>query len=86
MEMVRIYNFDCLLSEQRKIESIPEGYPHIYYARHGEDDWTIPLTIEKFVLVDFFGIIFTANPIDLGEDGYIEAQNLLRYNEDAECE
>lgn len=42
----------------------------------------MPLTIEKFVLVDFFGIIFTAEPIDLGEDGYIEVDNFFRFSED----
>jgi hypothetical protein len=82
MEKVRINNFDCLLSERRKIKSIPEGYPHRYYARHGEDDWTMPLTIEKFVLVDFFGIIFVSEPLELGDDGYIEVDNFFRYSED----
>jgi hypothetical protein len=87
MEKVRINNFDCLLSEQRKIDNLPEEYPHRYCARHGEDDWTIPLTIEKSVLVDFFGIIFTENPIDLGEAGYIEVDNFFRYSEyDCEAE
>ena len=86
MEKVRINEFDCYVSEKQKIESIPEGYPHIYYARHGEDDWTMPLTIEKFALVNFFGIIFTADPIDLGDDGYIEVQNFFRYDEYARCE
>ena len=82
MEKVCINNFDCLLYEERNIESIPDGYPYSYYARHSEDDWTIPATIEKSVLVDFFGTIFTTKPIDLGEAGYIKVDNFFRYSED----
>lgn len=81
MEAVRINNFDCMLSERRKIAAIPEGYPYMYHARHGSDDWTIPLTIEKFVRVDYFGTIFTNEPLDLGEKGFIEVWNFLRNGE-----
>jgi hypothetical protein len=81
MEKVRINDFDCLLSEGPKVKTNPEGYPYSYYARHGSDDWTIPLTIEKFVRVDYFGTIFTKQAIDLGEKGFLDVWNFFRYDE-----
>lgn len=81
MEKVRINNIDCILSEKTKVVAVPKGYPHVYYARHGSDDWTTPLTIEKFVRVDYFGTIFTRQPIDLGEKGYIDVTSFYRNSE-----
>ena len=81
MEKVRINNFDCILSERSKVQVIPKGYPYKYYARHGSDDWTKPLTIEKFVRVDYFGIILTKQPIDLGEKGFLAVWSFFRYDE-----
>jgi hypothetical protein len=81
MEQVRINNFDCILSESSKVQVSPEGYPFKYYARHGSDDWTIPLTIEKFVRVDYFGTIFTKQPTDLGEKGFLDVWSFFRYGE-----
>ena len=81
MEKVRINDFDCVLSEGSKVKENPEGYPYVYFARHGSDDWTIPLTIEKFVRVDFFGTIFTKQTIDFGEKGFIDVLNFFRYDE-----
>jgi hypothetical protein len=81
MEKVHINDFDCLLTERSKVKKNPEGYPYVYYARHGSDDWTIPLTREKFVRVDHFGTIFTKQPIDLGEKGFIDVWNFFRYGE-----
>lgn len=48
---------------------------------HGSDDWTIPLTIEKFVRADFFGTIFTKHPLDLGEKGFLDVREFFRYDE-----
>ena len=81
MEKVHINDFDCLLSEGSKAKKNPKGYPYVYYTRHGSDDWTIPLTIEKFVRVDYFGTIFTKQPIDLGEKGFIDVWSFFRYDE-----
>ncbi len=79
MEKVRINNIDCILSERSNGKVVPEGYPYVYCARHGSDDWTIPLTIEKFVRVDYFGTIFTKQPIDLGEKGFLDVWSFFRY-------
>ena len=81
MEKVRINNIDCILVGRSKGQVIPEGHPYKYYTRHGSDDWTIPLTIEKFVRVDYFGTIFTKQPIDLGEKGFLDVCSFFRYDE-----
>ncbi len=81
MEKVRINNFDCFFSERSNGDVVPEGYPYVYYARHGSDDWTIPLTIEKFVRVDYFGTIFTKQPIAFGEKGFLDVWRFFRYKE-----
>jgi len=81
MEKVRINNFDCILSERAKVQDIPEGYTYKYCARHGSDDWTIPLTIEKFVCADYFGAIFTKQPLDFGEKGFLDVWSFFRYDE-----
>lgn len=81
MEKVRINDIECILSETAKVKAAPEGYPYMYYARHGSDDWTTPLTIEKFVRVDYFGTIFTEQPIELGEEGFIDVWRFLRHSE-----
>ena len=81
MEKVRINDFECMLSEKRKIPDIPEGYPYKYFARHGSDDWTSPLTIEKFVRIDYFGTIFTKEPLDLGEKGFLDVWSFFRYDD-----
>jgi len=81
MEKVRINNFDCILSERLKVLNTPKGYPYKYCARHGSDDWTVPLTIEPFVRVDYFGAIFTRQPIDFGNKGFLNVTSFFRYDE-----
>ena len=39
-----------------------------YYAmRHSESDWTRPIGIEEFVLVNFLGTLVTNTPLELEE-------------------
>lgn len=46
---------------------------HYYQCRHSEDDWSVPLTIEKnAVWVNFWGTIASTKPIPLNEDGLYE--------------
>lgn len=51
---------------------IPEKNRHndLYYyeMRHGESDRDTPVTIEKFVLVNFYGTIITAIPLELTDE------------------
>ncbi len=38
-----------------------------YNMRHPDDDWSIPWSVEKGVLVNFFGTIATTEPIEFLE-------------------
>jgi hypothetical protein len=77
MVRARVNRQACILHRDERIpaEDAPFGYPHMYHLRHSEDDWTCPDSIERFVLVNFFGTIFLENPLDIGEDGYVDIWN-----------
>ena len=55
-------------------EHAPLGYPYMYHLRHDEDNWSKPITLERFVLVNFFGTVFTKEPVDFGENDYVEIE------------
>ena len=44
----------------------------MYQLRHDEENWGLPVNIEKCVWVNFFGTIFTEKPFEIGKTGYIE--------------
>ena len=50
----------------------PVQYPYMYQIRHDEDDWSLPISIEWFVAANFYGTIFTSEPITFDAGGYIE--------------
>ena len=50
----------------------PVGYPYMYYLRHDEDDGMEPISIENYVLVNFFGTIFFKQPIVFGKEVYVD--------------
>jgi len=56
-------------------EQAPLGYPYMYYLRHDEDNWTIPVMLERFVLVNFFGTVFMKEPVDFGTENYIDVKH-----------
>jgi hypothetical protein len=76
MLKARINGLHCILFYEERIplEKAPLGYPFMYHIRHDEDDWTCPISIEKFVVVNFFGTIFMGKPLDFGSDNYIEIE------------
>lgn len=43
---------------------------HYYQCRHAEMDWAFPVTIEKYVMVNFWGTIATKEPVALNCDGF----------------
>ena len=53
-------------------EYAPVGYPYMYYLRHDEDDGMEPISIENYVLVNFFGTIFFKQPIIFGKEVYVD--------------
>lgn len=60
-----INNIECIVVEGREgKEGKPQpDYPHRYYLRHRELDWSEPCSIERFVLVNFFGIAYASQPL-----------------------
>ena len=72
----RINDIDCIVYYEERIppEKAPSGYPYMYQIRHDEDDWTRPVTLERLVIVNFFGTAFMKEPIDLDSNGYIEIE------------
>ena len=62
--------FTCLRIPQ---SDIPDGM-HRYDLREPDDDDCdyVPVTVEKFVMVNHYGTFVTDEEIDLGKDGYIE--------------
>ena len=74
MVKARINGIDCFLYYDERIpaEKAPPGHPYMYHIRHDEDDWTVPITLERLVVVNFFGTVFMKEPIQIGVDGYVE--------------
>lgn len=77
MIKVRINDFDCMLAYDERIspEKAPAGYPYVYHIRHDETNWTCPISIERFVAVNFFGTVFSKEPIRIDKDGYTEIEH-----------
>jgi hypothetical protein len=74
-EKVKFRGMDCLAFEGRP-ESENARYPrqdyHYYPMRHGESDWACPITIERYVLVNFWGMIGTPKPLRFSKGcGYL---------------
>ncbi len=55
----------CLVAEGRRIkkEDAPPGYPYFYHGRHSPNDMSIPVSIESFVYVNFWGSVFSSEPL-----------------------
>jgi hypothetical protein len=41
-----------------------------YNLRHAEEDWSEPVTVEPYVLVNYFGTIVTTEPIPFESDDH----------------
>ena len=69
-----INGIDCVLFYDKRIppEKTPQGYPYLYHIRHDDNNWIRPVTIERFVVVNFFGTVFMKEPIEIDEGGYLE--------------
>lgn len=60
---VRVKGTDALFCEVRiEKETIPEGL-HMYQVRHDEEDWTEPVQIKNYILVNFLGTLVTKEPL-----------------------
>jgi len=65
MIRANVNGHECLFAfdERVKLADYPTEYPYKYDIRHDDDNWTLPVTIEPFVLVNFLGSVFTKHPI-----------------------
>jgi hypothetical protein len=74
MVKARINGIDCILCYDRRVElrHAPCGYRYVYHLRHSEEDWTRPESIERSVLVNFYGTVFSEEPFRLSDEGYLE--------------
>lgn len=62
------------VAERLPFVVVPPGY-HKYSIRHSDEDWCIPTTVEHRVMVNHFGDILVEDPLDLGEEGYLEIES-----------
>lgn len=70
-EKGKINGIEVMVFEGQRIEKefAPPGYPHFYHSRHHSNDWSVPISVERFgVAVNFWGTVFAKDP--LLEDGY----------------
>ena len=60
-----INGIPCLVAESRRIkkDDAPVRYPHTYQGCHSSNDWSIPISINNFVAVNFWGTIFASEPL-----------------------
>lgn len=87
MKKVIINGIDCLLFEGNEKAGINPEYPHEYYVRHADDDWDMPVAVEKMVVVNKFGFIQAKEPIPMATYGphggqYIEYAEITSFIDD----
>lgn len=76
MIKARINGIDCIVfyDERLSHEEAPAEYPYMYHIRHDEDNWTHPISLERFVAVNFLGTAFMKKPLEIDKNGYIEIE------------
>jgi hypothetical protein len=74
-----INNIECIfyIDERISQNKAPEGYPFMYHIRHDEDNWTLPISIERCVWVNFFGTVFMKKPLNFSENYYLEIESFF---------
>lgn len=73
-----INNIECIVLEGRDNWEIPANYPYRYYLRHQDIDWTEPSSIERFVLVNFFGIAYASQPLLSDGQEWVDVEAFIR--------
>lgn len=69
---------EALFSEERVGKnnvSLGLSYPFRYDLRHADDDWSSPATIERLVVVNFFGTIFCKEAFDFKGSDYLDVES-----------
>lgn len=74
-----INNIECLVLEGIGNGKNPSAkYPYPYFLRHGEVDWMQPSSIERFVLVNFFGIAYASKPLLLNGQEWVDVKSFVK--------
>ena len=61
-EVVKVVEADRVTKEE--VTQAKKDNHHVYMMRHGDSDWSIPITIEPGVLVNYWGYLITKEPLD----------------------
>lgn len=70
--------------EDKRIPKAERDPNKFYYElRHADNDWSVPITVEKNVLVNFWGTLISDKPYPLNDGGFHsltedEVDDLLR--------
>ena len=65
---LKLFGNEVLLSDERiDKETLPEGL-YCYDIRHSDNDWDMPVTIEKRVVANWYGSILSKVPIELNSN------------------
>ena len=77
MVKARINGLDCIMYYDERIsaDNAPVECPYMYHVRHDEDDWTMPVTLERQVVANFFGTVFMKEPLQMGMDGFLDVDD-----------
>ncbi len=72
-----IDGIECKLfyDERIPVNKAPSEYPFMYHIRHDEENWIRPISIEHFVLVNFFGTIFTKEALNIRRGGFLDIKS-----------
>lgn len=68
-----------LLSEFRVYHQADTESKYLYDIRHTDEDWCEPATLEKRVMVNWFGTLIMDNPIEVLENGEKEYLEITDY-------
>lgn len=61
-EVVKVQETDRISEEE--VKQAEKNNHHVYMMRHDECDWSIPMTIEQGVFVNYWGYLITKEPLD----------------------
>lgn len=75
---VKYSGVECLVYEGFPENTNIEGYPHLYWLRHPDDDWSEPCTIEPYVLVNRWGALLSPKELVIGRKGNLSLSKEIR--------
>ena len=71
-DVVEILGIPGLFTVERVARStVPKGM-YLYEMQTSEDDWSQPSLLGRRIMVEHFGTVLTASPIDLPDTGYLD--------------